>query len=60
MSIFELEQLADARYDASREDDDEADMECGECGERWWGDWMPATRVDPAEPRRPDCPRCGS
>jgi hypothetical protein len=41
-------------------DEPEPDMLCGECGTEWCGHWTRATRLDPPEPRRPDCPGCGS
>ena len=36
------------------------DMVCGECGFRWCGYWTRGSRLDPPEPRRPDCPACSS
>jgi hypothetical protein len=62
LNAYDLDALMDARDDARREEWDDAhpaDMECSECGAEWWGDVLPATRLDPAEARRPDCPVCG-
>ena len=58
---YGTDEEAEARQDARREEFDDAhppDMECGECGFEWWGNWTRGSHLDPPEPRNPDCPRC--
>lgn len=50
----------DAVQEARREElDDHHNARCVECGETWDMCWTRGNRVDPPEPRVPECPACG-
>lgn len=55
------DELHDARMEARRDEHHEnVDTRCLECGTEWNCGLIRATRYQPAEPRYPDCPSCGS
>lgn len=45
-------------FDDLPEIEDRDLLECEECGCRWDGGYIPATRIDPPDYLRPDCPHC--